>query len=107
MDLDFSNDALGDRSVNCWGRVDGLEAYALSLQVRPPQAVVVFIEVHHLHAVELARDFPDLLLLLWGDDFDALGIPAKNEVSALRREAGRCAYHLMYPGMVMRVLLYL
>jgi len=37
---------------------------------------MVFIEVHHLKAVELGRDFFDLLLLPWLDDLHPLRIPS-------------------------------
>jgi len=39
------------------------------------QTVVVFVEVHHLEAVELSRHLLDLFGLIVGNGFDTLGGP--------------------------------
>lgn len=41
------------------------------------QAVVVFVEVHHLEAVELVGDCLDLLCLAGLHDLNAFGIPSR------------------------------
>lgn len=59
-------------------------AYSLGLQVCSSQTVVMFIEVHHLHALELLRDLPNLILLARLLDLDALRVPA-NVLGGIRR----------------------
>lgn len=48
---------------------------ALSLQVGSTETVVVLIEVHHLEAIELFRNLPDLVLLSIRDSLDTFSIP--------------------------------
>ena len=45
------------------------------------EAVMVLVEIHHLEAIELGRDFCDLVLLTLLLEFDAFCIPM--EVSVL------------------------
>ena len=49
--------------------------YPLGLEVSSPQAVMVFVEVHHLKAIELAGYLFDLLLFSGLGLLDAFGIP--------------------------------
>jgi hypothetical protein len=51
VDFEFANNTL--LMVNGHVLRVGVESYALSLQMSSSQAVMVFIEVHHLHTTEL------------------------------------------------------
>ena len=62
--------------------------YTLCLQVCASQAVVVLVEVHHLHALELLRDLPYLLLLAGLFDLNTLRIPADVLIVWLYRHIG-------------------
>jgi hypothetical protein len=54
---------------------DSWTTYALGFQMGSSEAVHVFVEIHHLKAVELVGHFLDLFLLAWLDGFDAWSIP--------------------------------
>lgn len=58
--------------------------------MRSSQAVVVFVEVHHLKAVELCRDLLDLLLLSGLNRLNALGIPGDSFQSETSRSNEEC-----------------
>lgn len=75
VDNEFAHHAL--RNVRFpWSVGRGIGwTYALCLQMCAAKTVHVFVEVHHLEAVELIRDFLDLLLLPGLNGLDTLSVP--------------------------------
>ena len=49
--------------------------YTLGLQVCATKTVMMLIEIHHLHSLELLRNLPYLLFLARLLDFDTLRVP--------------------------------
>lgn len=74
---DFANDTLRELVSTYWGVSYAVATHALCFEMRASQTMMVFVEVHHLKAIELVGDLLDLFFLAWLLDLHPLGVPVQ------------------------------